>query len=541
LAAKFGYKQVKALLLLILASCVSILAAQVVINEVCYDPDGADERKEWIELFNAGQSDMDLQGCEIWSGGSTYTRAFVFGHFILRPGRFVLIGGAEVPNAHFTCNFSFHNGGSASDAIRFVNADSTYTDTVIYDEPNDNHLIDDTGMPATHFAPDVPSGFSLARISDGYDTNNSMADLYAEPNPTPGMMNRRYADYAISSPYFSSESNLLDFWVCNRSHIVPTQVASGTVVLDGDLVWQEDLPPIPAKDSIYVAVTLDPGWWVAEITVLLPDDPLPENNSTSLYTAAVDLQLPVLNEVFAAPESGKPEWLELWQEARPRAKNLCTTLFASGAKARFSLPALPGYFVICANAANFLAEYPSLPANRVVQSSGWPSLNNTGDTLILLADDEVQVLDTMSYTAEQVTSGRSLERYLDNDGNPLWRLSTNPDGSSPGVANDNTVLPPQEQRLKLIGSPIDPRKAESLTVSFSLPDDPSRVNCFIYDLAGRKICTLADNSLVPARGSFEWNGRTGNGQVAPRGIYLLLWESQGSGKVYRKQHSFVVK
>ncbi len=531
----------KGLLLLILASCISAMGAQVVINEVCYDPEGVDDLREWIELYNAGQSDVDLQDCEIWSGGSTFTRAFEFGHFILRPGRFVLIGGTEVPNTHFTCNFSFHNGGSASDAIRFVNADSTYTDTVVYDEPNANYLMDDTGMPATHFAPDVPAGYSLARITDGDDTNNSFADFYAEPNPTPGTMNRRYADYAVNLPIYNPDSNLLTFWVCNRSYIVSTQNATTSVLLDGDLVWQEDLPPIPVQDSVSVAVTLDPGWWVAEITVLLPDDPVPENNSASLYATAVDLQQPILNEVFAAPESGKSEWLELWQEARPRAQNSFVLMDASGARARFSLPALPGYFVICGNAANLLAEYPSLPANRVVQSSGWPSLNNTGDTLILLADDEVQVLDTMNYTADQVQSGRSLERHLDNEGNPLWRFSSSPEGSSPGAANESTVLPPQEQRLKLIGSPFDPRKAESLSVSFNLPDDPSRVNCFIYDLAGRKIRTLADNSLVPARGSFEWNGRTGNGACVPRGIYLLLWESQGSGKVYRKQHSFVVK
>jgi len=48
---------------------VQAAAAQVVINEVCYDPVGDDTGYEWIELYNAGSQDVDLEGALLMSGG----------------------------------------------------------------------------------------------------------------------------------------------------------------------------------------------------------------------------------------------------------------------------------------------------------------------------------------------------------------------------------------------------------------------------------------------------------------------------------------
>ncbi|MCD8480693.1 MAG: hypothetical protein LRZ88_11090 [Candidatus Cloacimonetes bacterium] len=120
---------------------------------------------------------------------------------------------------------------------------------------------------------------------------------------------------------------------------------------------------------------------------------------------------------------------------------------------------------------------------------------------------------------------------------------THPAGASPAAANTYNLLPEQSQRLKLIGSPLDARKGESLTISYNLPDEPSRVNCFVFDLSGRKIRTLADNALVPARGNLYWDGRKQGGSYAHRGLYIVLWESQAAsgGKIYRKQTTAVLK
>lgn len=532
-------------LILLLAFAAQFMAARVVINEVCYDPSGEDIGQEWLELYNAGTEELDLSGCKVYSGGSSYTRDFVFPHFILRPGRFVLIGGAAVPNTHLTHNFSFQNGGSASDAICFVNADSSYTDTVIYDEPNSNGLLDDNGVPAVSFADDVPGGYSLARISDGYDTNTCATDFYAESTPTPGAPNRVYADYAISSAAITTEHNqqILSFWICNRSIFSALGYADLCVWQEAQLIHEAQIQPLAAWDSLCVELLLSASWELVEIRVNLPNDPNPENNFASLSPYPMQPMPPILNEIFAAPLPGRQEWLELFQEAVPRASTAYLILDASGNRARFTLPAIAGYYVLCNNAAAFLKDFPNVASSRVIQSAGWASLNNTGDSIYLFDDSEIELLDQISYTAEQIQTGKSLERHLDEQNQVFWRVSVHPDGASPGSNNVQSVLPPQSERLKLLGSPFDPKKGESLCFSFNLPDDPSRVNCYIYDLSGRLVRTLADNTQVSARGSLTWNGRKDSGSFASRGLYILLWESQSSsgGKIYRRQLTAVVK
>ena len=104
------------LLVAILAFC-SLISARVVINEVCYDPAGADLGKEWIELYNASDRSVDLSGCKIYSAGTRFTKDFEFPYYMLRPQRYVLVGGSGVPNAQFVHNFRFQNGGRASDGI----------------------------------------------------------------------------------------------------------------------------------------------------------------------------------------------------------------------------------------------------------------------------------------------------------------------------------------------------------------------------------------------------------------------------------------
>ncbi|HNT52893.1 MAG TPA: lamin tail domain-containing protein, partial [Candidatus Syntrophosphaera sp.] len=117
----------------------------MVINEVCYDPLGVDAGFEWIELYNAGGVDLNLEGALILSGGSTLQQVYVLPNFILRTGRYLLIGEAQIAQAVYNTPLGFQNGGSETDGIRFVAPDGSFTDTVLYDSPNLYGLPDDSG------------------------------------------------------------------------------------------------------------------------------------------------------------------------------------------------------------------------------------------------------------------------------------------------------------------------------------------------------------------------------------------------------------
>ena len=183
-------------LILILLAISGYAFAGVVINEVLYDYPGTDTGYEWIELYNPGAASINLQGAKILKGGESFAEVFVFPYFMLRPGAFVLVAEQNVPGAQFYATLAFQNGGSETDAIRYISADGLYTDTVLYDNPNTNNLPDDSGSPGASFAEDAPEGHSLARIMDGYDTNDCAADFRTDSTPTAGTPNHVAADYA---------------------------------------------------------------------------------------------------------------------------------------------------------------------------------------------------------------------------------------------------------------------------------------------------------------------------------------------------------
>jgi len=534
--AQFGFMNHRALLCLLLLIGAT-LQARVVINEVCYDPLGADSGKEWIELYNAGTSDADLSGCKIFSCGISWSLAFEFPYFVLRPGRMVLVGGSSVANAQFTANFSFQNGGSASDAIRFVNADSSYTDTVIYDEPNSNLITDDTGMVAYSLAADAPEGSSLARVVDGWDSDLCALDFRVEPNPTPNAPNRVYTDYAVYDPILHQlgPGRVLSVGIRNRGVFPCPYIALFSAFEGEHLIHQEEIPALGASDSLRVEFILPPGIELVYLHLELENDIDPGNNLLYFSVLGGDPGKPVFNEVFPAPLPGKPEWIELYVESLSKGIEYAIR-DAGGGLIRFSLPPVPGYFVVCANRDLFLSEYPSVNPALVVQSQGWTALNNTGDDLFLWEADEL--LDSLSYG--NAPSGQSYARFQQESG-ASWSWVE----PSPGKANDAHLqdLPQHAGRLQVFGSPCDPKKGEQITISFKLSSPSNIVNCRIYDLQGRLLSTLAENSPVPEAGILVWNGKTSTGRYASRGVCFILWESQSSAgdKIFRRQLTAVIR
>jgi hypothetical protein len=60
----YNYNQVRTFIILLVGFYLmllpALLRAQVVINEIMYDPEGTDTGREWIEVYNSGTSDVDL-------------------------------------------------------------------------------------------------------------------------------------------------------------------------------------------------------------------------------------------------------------------------------------------------------------------------------------------------------------------------------------------------------------------------------------------------------------------------------------------------
>jgi len=162
------------------------------INEFVPDPDGADDGFEWIEIHNAGSSPVSVAGWGVAAGTSDYgSLDIVFpGGTTVPAGAFFLVASGEgVEGADLVIDFSLGNG-TGTDGLQFVDCDGNVVDTVVYgDEGNEDQMTDDEGEVVEPYG-DPGSNESLARDTDGGDTD-SADDWIVTGLPTPGASNER--------------------------------------------------------------------------------------------------------------------------------------------------------------------------------------------------------------------------------------------------------------------------------------------------------------------------------------------------------------
>lgn len=172
-------------MLLVLLGLRSALAGDVILNELLYDPAGGDTGTEWIELCNRTSRAIDLTGWSVEAGGSSFSNIFDFPALSISPGEHLLIGAGSA----YTLSGAMQNGGGATDGVRLMDDLGAVVDTVLYDTPNINSLVDDSGGVGVEFAVTVAAGDSLARLPDCTDSDDNSLDFVESGSPTPGAVN----------------------------------------------------------------------------------------------------------------------------------------------------------------------------------------------------------------------------------------------------------------------------------------------------------------------------------------------------------------
>ncbi|MEA3356978.1 MAG: lamin tail domain-containing protein, partial [Patescibacteria group bacterium] len=97
------HKQLLATLLLLTFFFIHPPAARaspetILINEVMYDPDGADSGYEWLELINLSDSTVNLEGWTIQVAGNSFADKTELPEYWIEPGSIVLVGEPNVPD-----------------------------------------------------------------------------------------------------------------------------------------------------------------------------------------------------------------------------------------------------------------------------------------------------------------------------------------------------------------------------------------------------------------------------------------------------------
>jgi hypothetical protein len=539
----------KPYLLLTVILSLNLLHSAVVINEVLYDPSGSDGGYEWIELYNNGEEIVELSGWIIRKAGTEFTDLLVLPVSTIEPQGHLLIGDEYVIDADLTAELSFQNGGSATDGIQLVSADLFYTDTILYDEPNTNLLPDDQSDPGQYFAPDVSGGHSLARISDGVDSDNSEIDWFDCENPTPGAANFYPIDLEISSLNIVENGANYEaiIQVKNLSTIaVDNYAANLEIAVDEYPLSTLELPGIEPLDSLEVVVELglfDIGYHVTSIYLNCMSDIWLDNNemTSSFLCCASPI---VINEVMFKPQENSFEWIELYNRSSCGYPVDNFEIFDfSGSKILFSgYIESDDYLVVAENKLQLLVKYHQADSARVVQADSWTSLNNTEETL-LLADQFGTEFEIIEYNGSDCPEDMSLERINPNlePQSDNWGFSI--DTATPANKNSIFVIDlPARSKLNINPATFSPIRGERTIISYKLPEKLSRVTMRIFDLKGRLKRKLVDQEIRAAEGEVIWDGRTANHNILPVGIYIIIMEavSLETEKVYSHTKTMII-
>jgi hypothetical protein len=271
---------------------------------------------------------------------------------------------------------------------------------------------------------------------------------------------------------------------------------------------------------------------VADFSVPLPSD-------------SFDL---VINEIMFDPDSGMSEFIELYNRSH-KVLDLSEFSLAladpwSGNSSRFvSLkqnPFLlfPGQYIVITRDTRGLppACTHRYYASLVEQTSLFTLPNNSG--VIRVLDRMLGITDELHYSPSMHhelltdTKGISLER-IDAGGftnaTANWQSAAasagyatpgnqNSQGSHDSKTGDNLAIQPE------VFSPDNDGIDDYATIHLTFDDPGYLANIVVFDISGRKIKTLATNSLLGTTEQLSWDGTKNDNAPADIGIYLVYAE-----------------
>ena len=182
--------------ILILAFAAYPACAGIVINEIMQNPDTvSDSNGEWFEVYNDGDSAVDMDGWTILDDDYDDHVIDNGGPLVIAAGGYLVFGKSAVDtlNGGYDCDYEYGSSitlANSSDELVLLDTDSLEVDRVNYD--------DDFGWY-------IGKGSSMSLIN--YTFDNNVADSWFNAHilayglgdfGTPGMANEPYFDLVIS-------------------------------------------------------------------------------------------------------------------------------------------------------------------------------------------------------------------------------------------------------------------------------------------------------------------------------------------------------
>jgi hypothetical protein len=257
----------------------------------------------------------------------------------------------------------------------------------------------------------------------------------------------------------------------------------------------------------------------------------------------------IFNEILFNPPPNGYDYLELYNRSNKIIN--CSELFLAGREINGSwkdpVPLVkeefvffPGeYLLITENPQWVLRQYPLADPNRIISLSPLPSLpDDAGKVVLLNASGEI--VDELDYDHHWQSplladeSGVALERIrpeLSTAAASNWTSASAPSGyGTPGYKNSESSFLTDSSGMEYISlepkifSPDMDGYRDFCFIQYHLPASGFMGSLSVYDIRGRMVNKLADNSLWGRNGSFRWDGLDDQQNPLPMGHYIIYVE-----------------
>ncbi len=292
-----------------------------------------------------------------------------------------------------------------------------------------------------------------------------------------------------------------------------------------------------------------------------PDEPEEETNPEPEIPEAQQPQPGdiIINELLPEPFVDGSEYIELYNRSEQELslKDVCISTRKSDGSlnTRYPLEAYPqtlqaGDYLLLTKSIEGVENFYSLPASLNWLECKLPVLSNTGSTVVLYRGEGEIIIDEVSYSPKwhaptvKNKKGVALERKdpdKDSQNADNWTSAASSAGfGTPGLENSQYLNGETETDSEEIDDPIY-QPTGTFQIPYRLNQSGYMARGWIFDLSGRKVALIADNTSLGTQGYLEWNGKGRDGSPVNTGIYIIyleLWHP--GGNVIRKKQVLLI-
>ncbi len=471
--------------LVLLAICLQ--ANDIRISEVMSNPQGSEYENEFIELYNASDHVIHVNGWILSDGYGVDTISHLSGPIDIQPARYALI---LDPGYNFSSG-PYSDFLNDSLPIYTISTDGSFGsgglsnagESVLIQSPDSIIFSEMTWYSSTQ------NGYSWERVSLNTQDSFSVWQQSLEINGTPGVRN------SVTPPRFNL--SLIEVVIESSTNDEPVEIRlkiknegehlvsdfSISVYRDDDQNGEKNNGEWEIVTQVDVAVEsqevidhplqlfpLIPGMHQLEARVFTANDEKAEDDSLRFEVIGPYPGNSIsITEIMYSPSSDQQgEWIEI-QNRSDGPVSLQGWTFADANQTRHkisdTLLFIDSFEYLTLSSSSSVANYFGLELEQVREISSWPALNSSSDS-VRLFDAKGHEVASVFYRGSWGESATSLERRhpdIKPHDEINWAASTQSDGGTPSQMNTRHLLPVEikiDKIIVVLPTMIGPTQAE---------------------------------------------------------------------------------